>query len=210
MSTPGPTIIHECTSCGSHVAEETQASGNSCGAKYWTDGRREAPMDPDQDWLVICPHCHSLVWIDEGTQIGMTDHPRFNSSTYPDAQPALSPEHQDYLRYSKECGSLDYEKERYVRLRAWWLSNDVRRTTSQKVPLSSDEIENLRAYIRLLDFSDPVDRISKAEALRELGEYDEAVHMLSTKYPPGLQPVVNTIRHLAKKNISEVSEVHFS
>jgi hypothetical protein len=71
--TPGPTIIRECSACGKHISQHTIGSGNTFGARFWTDGKRDAPMFPDQPWLVRCQHCGTLVWIDEQTQIGEID-----------------------------------------------------------------------------------------------------------------------------------------
>jgi len=36
---PGPDIIRRCTGCGSGVTERTMLSGNTFGAKIWTDGK---------------------------------------------------------------------------------------------------------------------------------------------------------------------------
>src|SRR4030067_1169918 len=62
---PGNTIIRKCTACAKPIEQDTISSGNTFGATYWTDGKCNAPMLPDQPWLVMCPHCHSALWIDE-------------------------------------------------------------------------------------------------------------------------------------------------
>jgi len=62
---PGLTIIKKCSACSKLIKQETISSGNTFGATFWTDGKREAPMLPEQPWLVMCPHCHVPLWIDE-------------------------------------------------------------------------------------------------------------------------------------------------
>ena len=51
---PGPTIIKKCSVCSELIQQHTIRSGNTFyGAIFWTDGKREAPMFPDQPRLVI-------------------------------------------------------------------------------------------------------------------------------------------------------------
>ena len=66
---PGPTLVKKCPSCEGLLQEETMASGNTIGATFWTDGKREAPMLPDFPWMVKCAHCGELLWVDELEQV---------------------------------------------------------------------------------------------------------------------------------------------
>jgi hypothetical protein len=52
----GTTIIKKCLECSGLIKEYTIMSGNTFGAIFWTDGKRDAPMLPDLPWLVKCPH----------------------------------------------------------------------------------------------------------------------------------------------------------
>jgi hypothetical protein len=45
------------------------AEGNTIGAIYWTDGKREAKMLPNHPWLVKCPVCSRLFWVDEAVGV---------------------------------------------------------------------------------------------------------------------------------------------
>jgi hypothetical protein len=67
---PGPTLIRRCSLCLKLFLQETISSGNTFGASWWTDGKMEAPMLPDEPWLVKCPHCGALLWIDEQEEVG--------------------------------------------------------------------------------------------------------------------------------------------
>ena len=40
-------IVRECPHCKAHVVQEETLSGNTIGAKFYTDGKREAKMLPD-------------------------------------------------------------------------------------------------------------------------------------------------------------------
>lgn len=209
--TPGPTIIRQCSACGNHIAQHTIGSGNTFGARFWTDGKRDAPMLPDQPWLVRCRHCNTLVWIDEQKQVGEIDS--WGSETrdadkFPDARPATTPTFQDYAGFLG-AGVRDKEKERYVRLRTWWSGNDPRREAGQSKPLDSFEAQNLRAFISLLDEAEDNDRIMMAEALRELGEFAAAASLLATGFGDELLQAISIISDLNQKRLATVAEMRF-
>ncbi len=211
MTTPGPTIIRECSACGKHISQHTIGSGNTFGARFWTDGKRNASMLPDQLRLVKCPHCNTLVWIDEQKQIGEIDTwgaRTGDADKFPEARSALPPEFQDYISFLG-AGLSDKEKEHYVRLRVWWEGNDVRRESGQSTPLDSFEVQNLRAFVTLLDEAEDNDRLMKAEALRELGKFAEAEHLLATEFEDELLEAVSIIRDLNQKRMSAVTEMKF-
>ena len=168
-------------------------------------------MLPDQPWLVKCQHCGSLVWIDEQMQVGEIDpwgSETDNRNRFPDARPGSTPTLQDYANVLN-VGESDTNKERYVRLRAWWAGNDLRRESGQSTPFDSFETQNLRAFLTLLDEADDNDRIMKAEVLRELGDFNEAEKLLATEYDDELKQAVSMIRELNQKRIATVTEMNF-
>jgi hypothetical protein len=201
---PGKTIIRECTACAKAIEQHTIASGNTFGAKFWTDGRQEARMLPDQPWLVICPQCHAPQWIDELKEIGEIDP----GESFAGAGRYELPSLEDYFAILGKS-ILPVEKERYVRLRMWWVGNDVRRGKKTQHPLSVIEISNLTAFVKMLDESNPNDLIMKAEAMRELGRFDVAGALLEKSVDQDYAEVVLTIRKLVKKKDPYVREMHF-
>lgn len=70
---PGITYVRGCPGCGGAILQHTLASGNTFGARFWTDGWMEAPMLPDRPWLVKCGKCVTLFWIDEARQLAKLD-----------------------------------------------------------------------------------------------------------------------------------------
>ena len=198
----GSTVIRQCASCGKHILQRTLMSGNTCGAAYWTDGKRDAPLLPDQPLLVKCPHCGAILWIKAQKQVGEIDWcVETTEIRFP-----LVPTVEDYAGFLK-AGMNDKRKERYVRLRAWWAGNDQRRGEAREMPLDSFEIENLRAFITLLDEANDDDRLTKAEALRELGEFAAAEKLLAAKFAEQMKGAVSFIRDLNQKRITAVQEM---
>jgi len=208
--TPGPTLIYCCSACEKNIAYRTINSGNNIGARYWTDGKRDAPMLPEEPWLIKCPHCDTLIWVDELTQLGEIDHwysEGIYADEFADVQSAITPSCLDYAYFNMAAVS-DPQKERYVRLQTWWAFNDCRRE-SQELPLSSIEIENLHAFINLLDENEENDRLMKAEVLRELGEFTVAEKLLAMPIGDELKEATELIRDLNKNKITKVTEMIF-
>jgi hypothetical protein len=205
---PGPTMIRKCSICTGLILEDTIASGNTFGARYWTDGKMEAPMLPDEPWLVKCPHCGALVWLDKQQLVGQTGPWGEGDEKLNEALPFTIPSLEDYfVVLAKKVRSK--KKLRYLRLRAWWAGNDTRRNEENPTPLTEDEIANISALHEMLDVSDDNDRIMKAEAIRELAKYEEAMALLSVPFPDQLSQAAGIIKGLAAQGISSVREMEF-
>lgn len=209
--TPGPTIIRKCSVCGKHIAQHTIRSGNTFGARFWTDGKRDTPMLPDQPWLVKCPHCSTLVWIDEQKQVGELEPWGARGEAadkFKDARSASAPTFPEYTAFLG-AGVEAGKKERYVRLRIWWAGNDARRKADQVKPMTDVETANLRAFSALLDEKEDNDRLMKAEALRELGMFEAAEALLASRFEEGLMQAVGIIRGLNQNRNAAVTEMNF-
>lgn len=128
--TPGPTIIRKCTACSKLIEQHTTASGNTFGAIFWTDGKREAPMLPLQPYLVLCPHCQTPLWIKELEEVGEVEPWGDRPDKFKGAIPYKTPAFDDYAAFLKK-GAGSPENERYVRLRLWWAGNDARRISAK-------------------------------------------------------------------------------
>ena len=206
--TPGPTIIKKCSVCSKQIKQHTIGSGNTFGATFWTDGKREAPMLPDQLLLVLCPHCHASLWIDELIELGEVEPWGDGDSTFNDAIEYKTPSIDDYFVFL-EKGVATHEKEHYVRLRAWWAGNDVRRTSNIEVPILPQEISNLTTLSQMLDESNANNILMKAEVMRELSRFEDAGALLATLDDKDLSEAVDIISSLVEKGDPYVREIHF-
>jgi hypothetical protein len=206
--TPGSTIIKKCKDCFRPIAQNTIASGNTFGAVFWTDGKSEAPMLPDQPWLIKCPHCHALLWIDELEELGQVEDWGDEDNKFKDTNEFDNPIIEDYFALLLQ-GVVAPEKERYVRLRAWWSGNDERRNKISYIPMTSLEKANLTAFVQILDESDATDLVMKAEAMRELGRFDEALSLLVKSVSEDTEQAVKIISDLSEQGDPYVREIHF-
>jgi hypothetical protein len=180
-------IVRECPHCKAHVVQEETVSGNTIGATYWTDGKREAKMLPDHPWLAKCPTCFKLFWVDEAVEVDTG----FDAAK--GKQQVLAPSEKDMLRFLAEPG-LPKDKEIYLRVRA-------------TPAFSKDQVQNLKALSDMLDEKEPNQRILKAEIARELGEFDECLRLLSHPFDERYGYAVGFIKKLAEEKVRVVRSI---
>ena len=123
-------IIRECPHCKAHVVQEETVSGNTIGATYWTDGKREAKMLPDHPWLAKCPVCAGLFWVDEAVEVDTG----FDAAK--GKQQVLKPAEKELLGFLTGP-ALPADKELYVRVSAWRSANDAWRRVPNATPAFS-------------------------------------------------------------------------
>jgi hypothetical protein len=191
-------IVRECPHCKAHVVEEQSVSGNTIGSRLYTDGKREAKMLPDHPWLVRCPICSNLFFVDEAVEVDMG----FDAAE--GKLQVIAPsakEIQDFLAGS----TLAEDKELYLRLRLWWKANDAWRFVPDAKPsFSNEQAQNIEALSALLDDSLPGHRILKAEIARELGNFDQCLLLLSYQFEPDYGWTVDFIKRLAEEKAQAV------
>ena len=154
---PGPTIVRRCPKCDREITEPTLASGNTFGAQYWTDGKRIARMLPEYPQFVKCPQCSSLFWLEDAEQIGQIEVYQFKTFTFPSARHYDTPTEGDYLA-AVQHEKFTPDRERYIRIRAWWFANDQSRALYEKIRVKVDREEGLFDKEIVSDMAAPVER----------------------------------------------------
>ena len=76
---PGPDQMIACPKCKGVARYMTLMSGNTFGARVWTDGKQVAPMLPNPPAVVKCRHCEECYWLSEAEEIGSVDQWREES-----------------------------------------------------------------------------------------------------------------------------------
>jgi len=201
---PGQIIIRQCSKCSGLLKQKTIITGNTFGAKCWTDGKMEAPMLPESLDLVKCPHCNSLIWINR--QVKVDEIEPWGYEKYTEALHYVIPLFKDYIDYIT-TGKIQSKTERQLRLRAWWAGNDKRRNRDNETTFSVEEIDNLKLLLNLLEEKDEKIIIMKAEIMRELGDFDASKNLLSKQFNEDMIPVVTTIKNLIEQEDRLVREI---
>ena len=141
---PGPNKLLRIPSSGALVKIATIMTGNTFGARFWTDGKREAPMLPEQPWLRCHPGDRQMFWTDECEEVAVERDEKYRHVPYT-GEPTLQ-EYRQGLHSAMITTSL--EKERYIRIRLWWAANDLVRHGETIVQSSPRTIATIcRSYV---------------------------------------------------------------
>ena len=125
-------------------------------------------------------------------------------------KPFLSPQPptaRNYLRALASGLAATPEKERYLRTRLWWVSNDPVRRGKTAPPPPDEWKENLRCLRNLLDVGVPDQRLMAAEICCESGEFTAAKEMLQFRFPAGFRKAVDLIKKLSEAEDLTVREI---
>lgn len=188
-------IVRECPHCKAHVVEEGTLSAmiSTSNANKFTDGYVYARGLPSNQWLVKCPVCTGLFWIDEALEVGQG----FDAAK--GKEPVLAPSEREILGFLAR-DVLSKDKEIFLRIRVWWSANHTWRWAANTAPAFSEaQGKNIQVLSALLDETEPNQRILKAEIARELGQFDECLLLLSYQFDGRYGYVVGFIRKLAEE-----------
>lgn len=206
---PGETIYRECPSCDGLLTERTLLSGNTIGARYWTDGKMEAPMFPANPDLVRCAHCQNLLWLPEASEHEFATPPRMFQNVEGALDP-IAPTASDYLEAIHSELAPNKEREIYCRVHAWHAHNDGRRNEKnapEMNELSDVAASNMKALFAMLERNQPDQRLLRAELARELGRFPEALQLINFDFGEDYAATAACIRELAQQNKAGVAIV---
>jgi hypothetical protein len=200
---PGPFIIRECPECSKTFTEMTMASGNTFGAKLWSDMRFDAPMMMKTHQCGVCPECDAFMWLKKTTEIDRIQWEDLKSSKYSESKLYEFPTIDNYINALKDS-SLNIHDELYIRVELLHTLNDHFRRGIPLPNLSEFSKENKLRLIELLDDSDD-NRLLKAELHRELGDFPSAIAILKGDFRADRRWVVDALSKLCEdKNVDVV------
>lgn len=204
---PGSVNIVECPNCDSKFKQSTMMSGNTMGAKFWTDGKREAPMLPDGITIAFCGSCNQYFWVDEAEVIDKVEPDDYK---YPDIDYLEALTLEQYIDAFQKI-EIRSDQDRFFLLRQiWWKYNDYYREGNQAE--ISQNIKKVMPELleKLLDnFNEKEDDhlLMKGELLRELGRFKAAEEQLSKISNPEYKEIKQFIMELARNENSDLKEL---
>ncbi|MEQ1851996.1 MAG: hypothetical protein ABMA01_10430 [Chthoniobacteraceae bacterium] len=198
----GPDVVLACPHCEALSRLFTVAAADGSGCLSWTDGYQELPMTPAQPNVSRCRKCAKLMWVAQCPTIGLIekDGPAKPEEAEWRELPYLEPvDEADYLEAVNSGMASFPEQETELRVFAWWRGNDRYRRLEGpgRHPTSPEAVANLERVVELLKDGEHEFVLFRAEALRELGRFDEAreaLHGLCSDYA------------LARERIAELVE----
>ena len=178
---PGPNYVYKCPNCGNLLTNGSLMSGNTFGAKHYSDGKRIAPMLPEFPNLTKCKKCNTIFWLHKLKEIGAYEWGDVNNSEWQNADTAEFLGIEDYFIALNNGIAADKEAELFIRRHIWWAYNDRIRKGQEPFYDKNDEIrwtENLNQLKVLLNQSDINQRIMLAEINRNLGDFENCMNII--------------------------------
>lgn len=200
---PGPDIFYKCPKCGAYLYTHSLTSGNTLGARTYSDGKMEAPMLPEYPNITSCGECGTIVMLNRleslseealcqsqegGSLISLWR--KLKSLIFGTVRPAHHYYECQPLTINDLNRAIDVfpEEELSIRLRIWRIfNNEVRPYADLHLEhisaignlLDSKEYQsNCLALLSLLNKNNPQERIVLAELNRNLGNFTECMELI--------------------------------
>lgn len=213
----GPDNVLECPECKAPIIIFTLLSGNTVDARTWTDGKMIAPMFPQPPALTRCSECSHYFWLKDAKVLGEIPlwGPELENipESWKKAARVRDLTESESLEALRTGAAHNRDQELYLRTCAWWAANDPLRSqnpdagNSLQMTRSPETTANLRQLQDILEPENHFERLLKAEVMRELGQFSDAVALLQAEFPEALRKTAALIRELAQNNDPIVREV---
>ncbi|MHA6249139.1 hypothetical protein ACXYMU_14455 [Pontibacter sp. CAU 1760] len=183
--TAGFTEIYECPTCALLILQPGSGSGSTVDAKYFSDGKREAPMLPAYPEITKCTSCDTIFWLSKTQSIGKY-HPMFSGELPGGWEAAKRAQHLTLYEYNMafEANRASADKDKlFLSKQIWWAFNDRTRRTEPLFCREEDEAlwdRNMFRLLYLLGDEDENNRLLKAELYRNHGDFDRSLEILVT------------------------------
>lgn len=180
----GPDIVLACPHCGASARLSTIEFAENVDAVSWTDGYREVPDVVQPPTMTRCHACRRLHWLTEAHPLGEltpgVELPPEHLS-WRDAPMVEPPDENDYYEALQTGLAQGADQEIKLRVCAWWRGNDRFRKSETPGRFLTDQraVHNLERLIELCAGGNHEILLFRAEALRQLGRFDEARDALS-------------------------------
>ena len=180
MTIGTPEII-KCPSCKMHQQRTTLNSGNTIGARFFSDGKCIAPMLPEFPFMIKCPKCNIFFKITEKVIVRKLfdflnqnrDIPHVKFMTAGELQQAI-----DTGLYNGDKNDI-----MHLRLMLWRTSNDSfrdgRKDSFENEDKKAAYEHNCREILSFFENDDDDERLlMRSEMHRNIGEFDKCKDLL--------------------------------
>ncbi|MDN5350204.1 MAG: hypothetical protein PWQ54_1600 [Bacteroidales bacterium] len=181
---PGPTLLYACPKCGQKIANESLMSGNTFGARYFSDGKRIAPMLPEFPDLIRCQSCGFFFFLHEQEPVDelyrFDDQFDFDLSEIDQAQ---APGLDDLVLALREEVARKKENEIAIRMDIWRAFNDRSRNGKSMFLNENDKVlyhRNCEVLIALIEPKEDHFKVTLAELNRNLGLFDTCLKLINS------------------------------
>ena len=170
---PGGDIYYACPICKNIISKGSLISGNTFGAKHYSDNKTIAPMLPKYPEITKCKKCDNIFWLDEEMVISEPDNREADVAQF------LSID--DYIKVLDSILYSSNDEQIYIRHHLWWKFNDRVRVGKQLFLNENDEEkwkQNLIKLENILNLDDDNNILLAVEINRSLGNFDKCRKLL--------------------------------
>ncbi len=168
-------LYFECPMCSTYTSRPSLVSGNTFGARLYSDGKQDSPMLPDFPGITKCFNCGNIYWLNQSTQCEVKGNKAIQRAEI------LGP--FDLQRALDENLANNRQKEFYLRLRIMWAINDKFRSGissfldyDTKVLWESNQLR----LLAVLDENIINEKILIAEICRNLGAFSKSRELINS------------------------------
>lgn len=193
---PGKDEYYKCPDCGTLLVQATIMSGNTFGAKFYSDGKQIAPMLQNFPVISKCEDCERIFWLNE-TNITKNEDDKY-------AKKAEFLLLADYFKALELDENKNQENEVALRLLIWRLFNDRVRENLFifKNPNDKQKYEdNIKRLLEIFEPKNQSDVIIHAELFRNIEDFDESFVLINSVSDKSFVAYINAIKdEIIKKN----------
>ena len=201
---PGNPQILTCPFCGTEKQIMSLVSGNTIGAKVWSDNKQKAPMLPEISYVQKCPHCGKYYIMDR-------QDVKFAEDGYSVEDGLLTfPELKEAFAQLTEEGFIDKKEEGRVRMMLHHAYNDYYYRSGDKNAILEEDQKLFHENGLWLINNLITDDVMKAEFYREIGEMQAAKNILDSVKVENdfLKKIVSSIRERLENNNCQVFRIN--
>jgi hypothetical protein len=195
---PSPYEIADCPTCGNVIVKEDMLSGNDFGAKYFSDGKKVAPMSPEFPLISKCDNCLTYFWLNKLKYTFKVDWEEFHESQWADCKVADLLSLDDYLAILETDLITSIEEELTVRRLIWLAYNDRIRNGEAIFNSEADERHwelNVLRLIDLLEQTSSHEPLMLAELYRTNGDFESCIALLDSLHEFKSERLYMRIKH---------------
>lgn len=187
---PGPARILTCPHCGGKKEVFTLLSGNTFDLILWSDNKRETSMLPSVSFVQQCLHCggYYMMSRQKDKKYGKECSFELGNLNYR--------QHVEAWSQLSQLPDLTDDERQSCLLHQVWAYNDMFTRHDGCEKPGEEDVAHINMVVDELVKYNDLQCVFKAELLREVGRYDEAVQMLDneTDSDEFLQSIIAKIR----------------
>ena len=168
-------LYFECPVCGSCVSRPSMHSGNTLGAKLYSDGKQEAPTLPELPMITKCFLCGNIYWLNQSTQCEVLGDETIQVAEFLGLF--------DLQRSLDKSLVSNREDEIYLRQRLMWAINDRSRKGLFLFPDYETRVlweSNQLRLLAVLDEKVLSEKILIAEICRNMGAFSKSRQLIKS------------------------------